>query len=250
MRHGGLDASAGLTEPAPMLKRTIPWQFPFCGVGFALAGLGCAAAFAQALVPDLSFVGLAPAITMALGLGLLFYAYRCERVARNRAALEVPFDCMTALNQSISEQVRGMSSQTLDLVQQRDGFKALVRELSEKQNWLEAVFRQLPAGVLLVDQNLEVVMRNERFDQLLGLPAAAAPKSLRDFHGWPAETVDGTSIPYEDWPLVRALRDGSTIYDQEMRVGIRSGGWFDAAISAAAVRGPQGEPRGGVLLVN
>ena len=35
----------------------------------------------------------------------------------------------------------------------------------------------------------------------------AAPKSLRDFLGWPVETLDGAAIPYEDWPLVRAIRE-------------------------------------------
>jgi PAS domain S-box-containing protein len=231
-----------------MLKQITPRHLPICGAGFAIAGLGCAFAFAQAF--DLIAAGLAPAITVALGLSVLFYAYRCERAARNRAALEEPVERLTALHESISDQAREVATQTLDVVQQRDWLKRLVRELTDKQNWLDAALEQLPAGVLLVDEKLNVVKYNTRIRQLFGIPASEVPESLRDLRDWPAETLDGAPIPFENWPLVRAMRGGQAIHDQEMRLGIHRGGWFDAAVSAASLRGPRGELRGGVLLMN
>ena len=235
-----------------MLNRTSSWHFPLCGAGFLLAGFGCAFVFVQALWPDLlgPTANLATALAVALGLAVLYTAYRHHVAERNRAALAEPVDRLTALNEQISNQAREMATQTLDLIQQRDGFKSLVRELAEKQHWLEAAPRQLPSGALLLDQNLNVNTRNERFRELLGIPATKVTKSLHDFRGWPAETIDGAPIPFENWPLVRAIRDGVIIHDQQMRIGTGAGGWIDAVVSAAPIRGPQGEPRGGVLLVN
>jgi two-component system, cell cycle sensor histidine kinase and response regulator CckA len=158
---------------------------------------------------------------------------------------------LSNLNQKLAVQSREIAKQALQLAQQRDGYKSLARSMADKQAWIDTVLTQLPAGVLLVDSDLNVVSRNERFRELLGLPAGSPPpKSLTDFNGWPATTTDGKPIIFQDWPLVRALRDGLVVHDVEMRVGQHQGGWFHAVVSASPIRSPAGEVLGGVLLIN
>ncbi len=146
---------------------------------------------------------------------------------------------------------REAATQSLNLLSQRDEFKNRTRELSEQKSWLDALLAQFPGGLLVVDQNLDVVVSNDCFRTMLGIPPdAPKAKSLNDFHGWPAETIDGALLSFQDWPLVRAIRDGTELHDYEMRVGHQGGGWFEAVLSAAPILGFRGETLGGVMLIN
>ncbi|CAN5518138.1 PAS domain S-box protein [soil metagenome] len=227
------------------------------GACVAVTVAACVLALTHALMPLPLPVVLALCVALiCAAVSVLFYAARHhaklnrERDAHINEAREQTAR-LTELNNRLAMQSREIAGQAVQMVQQRDGYKKLAGDLAEKQVWIDAVITQLPAGILLVDTDLNVVNRNERFREQLGLPAnEPSPKSLMDLHGWPAKTPEGKPIIFQDWPLMRALRDGVTIHDFEMCVGVKGGGWFQAAVSASPIRGPGGDIRGGVLLIN
>lgn len=217
--------------------------------GFAIAAICCVLTLFGVLLPEAFSVAakFAFCFGIACGLALIAIPYRMRSAL---ATAEPPPDVMLAMNRLIANQANAMAQQANALATQRDEFKELAANLAEKQGWLEAVLEQLPAGILLIDRNFDVVSHNARFLQLLGV-SEKIPRinHLSDLAGWPAETIDGAPLDYDQWPLTRAVRDGETVQDHEMRIGNRDTGWFEASVSAAPIRTASGEIFGGVLLV-
>lgn len=240
-----------------MASRKNARELQFFLVGLVLTSGSLGVIVLSLFVPSISnLVGLSSILAFS-GLGLIAVAVRrmalrCgDETSELSQTVEVSSRRIAEQHQRSVQQDQEIAALVQKLRHQSEGFQKALAEQSERQAWLESVLMQLPSGILLVDKSLNVVTRNARFHDLLGLPKDAPPvRSLMDFHGWPAETPDGAEIAFDDWPLVRALRDGVTTIDQHLRVGLHGGGWFDAVVSAAPIHNPRGEIRGGVLLIN
>jgi PAS domain S-box-containing protein len=111
---------------------------------------------------------------------------------------------------------------------------------------LEAVLAQLPAGVMIVRADGTVEHRNERYRQTLGRDTAA---TLDDNSEVRASSTEVHRIPFEQTPLVRALREGEAVEGWSGRLHPHGKPPVDVIVSAAPLRGPHGEVLGAVSVM-
>ena len=77
---------------------------------------------------------------------------------------------------------------------------------NERANTLDAVFQAMTEGITVITPDEQVFIRNNAAAQFLGVPvySSASIKTFLQRH--PAYTLDDRPIPYENFPLTRALR--------------------------------------------
>lgn len=78
---------------------------------------------------------------------------------------------------------------------------------NERANTLDAVFQAMTEGITVITPDEQVFIRNNAAAQFLGVPvySNASIKTFLQRH--PTYTIDGRPIPYEHFPLTRALHD-------------------------------------------
>jgi PAS domain S-box-containing protein len=151
------------------------------------------------------------------------------------------------LNERMSLQTLEIADQAAEMQRQRDAFESLARELADKQAWLETVLTQLPVGVMLGDAEKRIITWNAVLSSYMGFPGNINFQSFDEFRDWPVETPDGQILPWEEWPLSLALKNGETVHQRELRMGRYDGGWVQLAISAAPILGAKGNILGAIL---
>lgn len=124
----------------------------------------------------------------------------------------------------------------------------LLLRLQEKRARLQAVLKQLPVGVLIVEARTgRILMQNERGERILG---AAGPE-IRTLDEWNARFQfvypDGQPCPPDARPLARSLRDGAEVSEEELHLEREDGSRLVLMASSAPVRSPDGEILTGVL---
>ncbi len=78
-------------------------------------------------------------------------------------------------------------------------------QATDQANTLNAVFNAMSEGVMVLDQDGQVVVNNQAASHFLGMPLYAKA-SLTDFlQTYPTYTQQGQPMSYEDFPLTRAL---------------------------------------------
>lgn len=82
---------------------------------------------------------------------------------------------------------------------------------NERANTLDAVFQAMTEGITVITPDEQVFIRNNAAAQFLGVPvySNASIKTFLQRH--PAHTLDGRPIPYEHFPLTRALHDRAEV---------------------------------------
>ena len=113
---------------------------------------------------------------------------------------------------------------------------------------IEALMRQMPAGVLVVDvPSGEIVSANDRAHAIWGhggLPAAA---SLGAGDSWVAAyKADGTRYATDEWPVSRLIRTGRDVRDEEVQLQFADGRKSVLLINAAPVHYTGGGKKGEV----
>ncbi|WP_164011723.1 PAS domain-containing sensor histidine kinase [Pyxidicoccus trucidator] len=79
------------------------------------------------------------------------------------------------------------------------------RTVEEEQARLHAVLENAPMAVAIADAAGRVVLANKRIATELQHPPHPTTQP-EDYHQWPIVRPDGTPIPTEDYPLLRALK--------------------------------------------
>jgi PAS domain S-box-containing protein len=114
---------------------------------------------------------------------------------------------------------------------------------------LEALFEHLSEGLILAEPSGEVVHWNRAALRMHGLssPAAESDPSAAFLAEYELCGLDGEVLPFEQWPLLRLLRDGACT-PCELRVRRRDGTWERRfAYGGSILRGVDGAPRLAVL---
>ena len=120
-------------------------------------------------------------------------------------------------------------------------------ESERKTAFLEAVLSQLPAGVMIVGPDGRILQRNERHRQMFPTGAAEA---IHDLPHGRLSTTTVRNVPYEEWPIVRALRDGRVTEGLSARLHRTGDDGLDVHISATPVLGAGGEVLGAVSVLS
>lgn len=94
--------------------------------------------------------------------------------------------------------------------------ESLLRELADQRGRLEAVLRQMPAGVLIAEApSGKVILSNDQMDQIWRYSPQLSDRAkltleYKGFH------PSGQAYQLEEWPLLRSIRSGETVTDEEI----------------------------------
>ena len=115
----------------------------------------------------------------------------------------------------------------------------LERQLHLERARLEAVLRQMPSGVLIVEApSGKVVLANEQLARISGRSTRLG-EALEGYRDWQTFHPDGRLYQVDEWPLVRSMEKGETVIDEEMAF-IRDGNRAVMRASSAPIRDPNG----------
>jgi signal transduction histidine kinase len=109
------------------------------------------------------------------------------------------------------------------------------RQLAGERSLLEALLRQTPVAMLVAERGSErIVMANEPVRTLLQRELASGD-AVAIIESLDARRSSGKRLAAGEWPLVRALREGATITDEELVLERPSGEKVTVRASACPV---------------
>ncbi|XYI02342.1 PAS domain S-box protein [Sorangium sp. So ce1128] len=119
-------------------------------------------------------------------------------------------------------------------------------EASERRR-LQAIIEQMPEAVMLVDADAQLTMINRvgadylcESDEVLDPRGRRAPRDVRRPSGEP--------VPWDELPIIRALRRGEIVTSVEVLVRRADGALVSGLVNAAPVRSEDGEIQGAVAV--
>ncbi|MHB1951776.1 MAG: MEDS domain-containing protein [Acidiferrobacteraceae bacterium] len=132
-----------------------------------------------------------------------------------------------------------------EIGQHRKTVKALqetLDTLAASRARLDAVLRQMPAGVLIVDaREGQVVLANGQIEALFSHPFSGSWEEVRTrmagFH------ADGTAYAPHEWPLARSLAHGEVVTEEEIDYVRPDGRRGALSVSSGPIR----DARGGIV---
>ncbi|MBI3909450.1 MAG: response regulator [Armatimonadetes bacterium] len=122
----------------------------------------------------------------------------------------------------------------------------LLEQLTAERARLEAVLRQMPAGVIIVEApSGKMILCNEQAERLWRRPRAKAAdgEPYPEYAGFHA---NGRPYEPEEWPMARAIRTGEVVTDEEIQVMRSDGACGTMRVSAAPIRDREGRIVAGV----
>ena len=114
--------------------------------------------------------------------------------------------------------------------------------------FLDTVLNQMPAGVMIVGRDGSVMWRNHRHRNLWG-DTSPQGVSLRDLKSSRISATKDHSVPFESWPIVKAITEGIVTEGFEAKIYSPSRVAIDVSISAAPVHDSTGQLLGAVSIL-
>ncbi|MCA1684428.1 MAG: PAS domain S-box protein, partial [Planctomycetia bacterium] len=124
---------------------------------------------------------------------------------------------------------------------------AAFAELHREREFLKAVFEHAGDGIVACDAGGNLTVFNEAARLFHGLPAEPLPPEFWA-ERYDLRRPDGTPLPTEEVPLYRALR-GESVRDAELVIAPKSVPPRTLLASGRAIRGPNGEKLGAVVVM-
>jgi PAS domain S-box-containing protein len=132
----------------------------------------------------------------------------------------------------------------LELAAARRRFAA---EREAERAKLEAVLRRMPAGVVIADAaDGSFLLTNEQAERILGFPLASERIDALSEGVW--AHPDGRPYAREEWPLMRSLRSGEVVTDEEIHYRRGDGADLVLSVSSTAVHDRDGGVNAGVAV--
>lgn len=137
--------------------------------------------------------------------------------------------------------VRGVIGAYLDISERKHAEaeqKRLMQELETERARFEAVLQQLPAGVMIADATSGMlVLTNEQAKHILGYSFEQS-LPLEDYDpvvSFEALNANGQRCEPEQYPLMRSLRTGETVTNEEMEIHRRDGTCIVMSVNSAPI---------------
>ncbi len=165
-----------------------------------------------------------------VGLAIAFFTH-IMHLAQDRAEASTleAIDRQHRLKQEVAERQR--------VEQERE---SLLGQLVTARARLEAVLRQMPAGVVIAEApSGKIVLANEQLHQIWRHP----PGASADDPGFDVTKLLGKDDrPYlrHEWPLWRSLAHGEVVKNEEVRFPKAEGHWSTFFVSSSPIREPGG----------
>lgn len=226
------------------------------GVGPAIATLGVMLAASPWFPsPPGSEAAVGGATAMGLGLYALSgggVAYLGGRVRRSLALCEAE---RRAAGARADEHLRAARAQEERLLSEQVGLREtaegqsgrledLLREVREKNAFLTAILRQVPAGLLVTEsETRRILLCNDEARRISrGSIRPGLPIDLEGADGLIGRRADGSTYGPDDWPLVRTLRDGEAVVDEEIELEFPDGERRLVSVSSGPAADESGRP--------
>lgn len=239
-----LNAHGGIT---PEVARDLEW------LDLGADGCGWVAQQARRLVVENLHLSTDPRAVLPRSLGATVYTCHplmnqgqiigtLSFVSRTRTSFR---EDELALIQTVSDHV-AIAIQRIQLlksVQQR------AAEAEEGRRILEALVEHIPMGIAIVDAPDKVRMISRFGRELAGLEAQLEGAPLETITGnWQVFHADGVTLAAtDDLPVVRAMRHGEQLQEQELMLRHKDGRTVPILCNAAPIRDAQGRITGGVV---
>ena len=137
---------------------------------------------------------------------------------------------------------------TAELIARNTELERLAAPDRDQKAFLDSVLSQMPAGVMIVGLDGGILWRNQRHRELWNdtTPQGVALKDLKRYR---ISATKEQSVPYESWPIVKAITTGVVTEGFEARILSAAGGLIDVSISASPVRDSDGQLIGAVSIL-
>lgn len=123
------------------------------------------------------------------------------------------------------------------------------QELIKSRAMLQAVFEAVPVGIVIAEASTgRVLMGNPKAEEIMGHPMRPTP-DFEAHENWVVRRKDGSRLHKEEYPLVRAILNGEMVGPEEYEYERPDGSRVRLSLTAAPVRGAQGEVTGGVVAI-
>ncbi|MSM40897.1 MAG: PAS domain S-box protein [Geobacter sp.] len=107
--------------------------------------------------------------------------------------------------------------------------------LRKGQEELRVLFKILPVGISIVDMDRRILEMNPALERILGIDMEQLASG--NYLGWRYLRSDGTPMPYDEIPSVRAIREQRDVLDVEMGIIKENGAIRWVSVSAAPLVG-------------
>jgi PAS domain-containing protein len=186
------------------------------------------------------WLGTGPAVFgVLMSLGAVAYVY--GPLDENLATFGVRFVIISValvVGLLVARWARRQEERALAFAQQADAERAR----------FEAVLEQMPSGVAIIEApSGATILTNEQLVSMWRQRSAFA--SASEFGQLVGVSPDGRAYGAEDWPLVRSVRSGEIVTNEEVRFQRLDGTWGTQIISSAPVRDRDGNAVAAVAVV-
>lgn len=150
--------------------------------------------------------------------------------------------------------VRGVIGAYLDITDRKRieaEREQLLQALSTERAQFEAVLRQLPVGVMIADSASDkLILTNDQATQILGYAyeQQLAPEDYEPVVPFAAIHEDGQTYAPDEYPLVRSLRTGEVITNEEMELLRHNGDRLFMNVNSAPILDQQGQIEAAVVV--
>lgn len=129
--------------------------------------------------------------------------------------------------------------------QQATDERTVARQMNAR---LQTTLDVLPVGVGIADASGRLALKNRAFQTLWGVSDLSTPPGDQSGAclGW---RPDGSPIAAHEWGLVRAMRDGVSVLNEEIEIGAITGERRSVLYSAAPIHSTLGVVDGGVVVM-
>jgi PAS domain S-box-containing protein len=120
----------------------------------------------------------------------------------------------------------------------------LVKQLEAERTLLQAVLRQMPAGVLIAEApSGQVILVNEQAAKIM----RRSVHDLRNGVKFEAFHLEGKRYQPDEWPLTRAIKEGETVTGEQLQLRRSDGALITLQVEAAPIRNRRGRIVAGVM---
>ena len=123
---------------------------------------------------------------------------------------------------------------------------ALLKELGFERARFETVLRQMPIGVMIAEApSGRMIYNNEASDRIFRREFPEVT-SFADYGKWRIYRMDGSLLPTQEYPIVRALLKGERVIAEELEIERGDGTRGFLSVNAAPISDPSGRIVSGV----
>lgn len=118
--------------------------------------------------------------------------------------------------------------------------------LRQAEENMRGVLEALPVGVWLMDRDGRIVLGNPAGRRIWAGARLVGPEQFGEYKGWWVST--GKPIAAEEWAAARAIRDGETSIDEEIRIQCFDGSYKTILNSAVPLRDERQRITGAIIV--